>query len=145
MCVISLPQLCCIDWSCQDSIQFRATHKHLHNDHDALKMKYKILKRKHAELTKNGENIARKHEQDLKRIKERNSIQESSLRRDLQSMYTRVEIVESALSTKDEEIKELRDSRLLFKKKYHALKQKRSQDLKTPHDHETEGSLVILD
>lgn len=82
-----------------------------------LKTKYKTLKRKHVELTKNGENIARKHEQDLKRIKERYSIQESSLRRDLQSMHTHVEIVESALSTKDEEVKELRDSRLLFKKK----------------------------
>ena len=56
-------------------------------------------------------------DQDLKRMAERYTIQESSLRRDLQAMCTRAEIAESALSTKDEEIKELRDSRLLFKKK----------------------------
>jgi len=45
------------------------------------------------------------------------TIQESSLRRDLQAASTRAEIAESELSTKDEEIKGLRDSRLLFKKK----------------------------
>lgn len=112
-----LPQSCHIDRSCQDFIQLRAAYQHLQKDHDVFERKYKTLKRKHAELTKNGENIARKHEQDLKRMKERHSIQESSLRRDLQSMHTRVEVVESALSTKDEEVKELRCSRLLFKKK----------------------------
>ena len=66
---------------------------------------------------KSGEKLARKHGQDLKRMNERYAIQESSLRRDLQAASTRAEIVESELSTKDEEIKELRDSRLLFKKK----------------------------
>lgn len=80
-------------------------------------MNYKTLKRKHIELAKNGERLVRKHEQDLKRMSERHTIQESSLRRDLQATYTRAEIAESVLSTKDEEIKELRDSRLLFKKK----------------------------
>ena len=66
---------------------------------------------------KSGEKLARKHEQDLKRTSERYGIQESSLRRDLQAASTRAETAESELSTKDEEIKELRDSRLLFKKK----------------------------
>lgn len=79
--------------------------------------KYKRLKRKHIELVKSGEKLARKHEQDLKRISGGYTIQESSLRRDLQAASTRAEIAESELSTKDEEIKELRDSRLLFKKK----------------------------
>jgi len=50
-------------------------------------------------------------------MSERYAMQESSLRRDLQATSTRAEIAESELSTKDEEIKELRDSRLLFKKK----------------------------
>lgn len=50
-------------------------------------------------------------------MNERYAIQESSLRRDLQAASTRAEIAENDLSTKDEEIKELRDSRLLFKKK----------------------------
>ena len=66
---------------------------------------------------KSGEKLARKHGQDLKRMNEKYAIQESSLRRDLQATSTRAEIAESELSTKDEEIKELRDSRLLFKKK----------------------------
>jgi len=44
-------------------------------------------------------------------------MQESSLRRDLQATSMRAEIAESELSTKGEEIKELKDSRLLFKKK----------------------------
>jgi len=82
-----------------------------------LKAKYKTLKRKHIELVKSGEKIAWKHEQDLKRMDERHAIQESSLRRDLQAASTRAEIAESGLSAKDEEIKELRDSKLLFKKK----------------------------
>lgn len=66
---------------------------------------------------KSGEQLARKRERDLKRMGERYAIQESSLRRDLQAISTRAEIAESELSTKDEEIKELRDSKLLFKKK----------------------------
>lgn len=66
---------------------------------------------------KSGEKLARKHGQDLKRMNEKYAIQESSLRRDLQATSTRAEIAESELSTKDEEVKELRDSRLLFKKK----------------------------
>lgn len=66
---------------------------------------------------KNGEKLARRHEQDLKHMSKRYAIQESSLRRDLQATSTRAEVVESELSTKDEEIKELRDSKLLFKKK----------------------------
>lgn len=69
------------------------------------------------ELSKTGENLARKHDQDLKRLNERYTIQESSLRRDLQVISTRAEIAESELSTRGEEIKELKDSRLLFKKK----------------------------
>ena len=66
---------------------------------------------------KSGEKLARRHKQDLKHMNERYAIQESSLRRDLQAASTRAEIAENDLSTKDEEIKELRDSRLLFKKK----------------------------
>ena len=50
-------------------------------------------------------------------MSERYAIQESSLRRDLQATSTRAEIAETELSTKDDEIKELRDSKLLFKKK----------------------------
>ena len=44
-------------------------------------------------------------------------MRESSLRRDLQTAHVRAELAESVLSTKDDEIKGLRDSRLLFKKK----------------------------
>lgn len=66
---------------------------------------------------KGDEKLAWKHKQDLKRMSERYAIQESSLRRDFQATSTRAEIAESELSTKDEEIKELRDSKLLFKKK----------------------------
>lgn len=94
-------------------------------------------------------------------MSERYAIQESSLRRDLQATSTRAEIAESELSTKDDEIKELRDSKLLFKKKvgpcsrlcnsvsnggtqYHALKQKQSQRLRTSNDTNVEDSLVIL-
>lgn len=93
-------------------------------------------------------------------MSERYAVQESSLRRDLQATSTRVEIAESELSSKDEEIKELRDSKLLFKKKvgprpgfialfliavqYHALKQKQSQRPRTSNDTEMEDSLVIL-
>lgn len=80
-------------------------------------MKHKTLRRTHIELAKNGERLARKHEQDLKRVSERYAIHESSLRRDLQAAYIRAEIAESALSAKDEEIRELRNSKLLFKKK----------------------------
>ena len=80
-------------------------------------MKYRTLKRKHVGLVKSGEQLARKREQDLKRMSERYAIQESSLRRDLQATSTRAEIAESELSAKDEEIRDLRESRLLFKKK----------------------------
>lgn len=86
-------------------------------EHDTLKAKYQRLKRKHIELVKSGEKLARKHEQELKRKSERYGAEESFLRRDLQAASTRAETAESELSTKDEEIKELRDSRLLFKKK----------------------------
>jgi len=64
-----------------------------------------------------GGKLVRKHDQDLKRLSERYAVQESYLRRDLQAASTRAEIAESELTTKDEEIKELRDSKLLFKKK----------------------------
>jgi len=128
-----------------DFTRLRAAHQQLEDDHDALKVKYKTLKRKHIELAKNGEKLARKHEQDLKRMREGFTIQESSLRRDLQVAHTRAEVAESSLSLKDGEIQELRESRLLFKKKYHALKQKRSQDSRSPNGNDIEGSLVILD
>jgi hypothetical protein len=75
------------------------------------------LKRKHIELVKSSEKLARKHEQGLKHVKEKYAIQESSFRRDLQAASARAEIAESELSTKGEEIRGLRDSRLLFKKK----------------------------
>jgi len=101
----------------QDFAQLRATYQQLQTERDTLKKKYQRLKRKHIELVKSGEKLARKHGQDLKRMNERYAIQESSLRRDLQAASTRTEIAESELSKKDEEIKELRDSRLLFKKK----------------------------
>jgi len=94
-------------------------------------------------------------------MSERYTIRESSLRRDLRATSARAEIAESELSTKDEEVRELRDSRLLFKKKvspltlalslafswpvqYHALKQKQSQSSRTPVDADMEDSLVIL-
>jgi hypothetical protein len=48
---------------------------------------------------------------------ERHTVQVSSLRRDLQAAAIRAEITESELCANNEEIKELRDSKLLFKKK----------------------------
>jgi len=127
-----------------DFAQLRAAYQQLQAERDTLKARYQRLKRKHVELVKSSEKLARTYEQDLKRTSERYGIQESSLRRDLQAASTRVEAVESELSTKDEEIKELRDSRLLFKKKYHALKQKQSQNSRTPAGADVEESLVIL-
>jgi hypothetical protein len=107
----------CVERCFQDFTRLRAAYQQLQNDHDALKVKYKTLKCKHIELVKNGERLARKHEQDLKRTRERFAIQESSLRRDLQATHTRAELAESVLSIKDGEIQELKGSRLLFKKK----------------------------
>jgi len=127
-----------------DFTRLRATYQQLQTDHNILKAKYRALKRKHIELVKSGEKIVRKHEHDLKRVGERYAIQESSLRRDLQVAFTRAEIAESEVSTKDEEIKELRNSKLLFKKKYHALKQKQSQSSRATDDVDMEDSLVIL-
>ena len=111
-------------------------------------MKYKTLKRKHVELAQNGEKLTRKHGQDLKRMRERFTIRELSLRRDLQASHTRAEIAESALSLKDEEIQELRGSRLLFKKKVgillmlrHSVPDSRNSiTLSNRNDHRTRGS-----
>ena len=101
----------------QDFAQLRVAHRQLQADHNTLKAKYKVLKREHVGLVKSSEQLARKHGRDLKRMNERHAIQESSVRRELQAACARAEIAENELSTKDEEIKELRDSKLLFKKK----------------------------